>query len=214
MKPDLVIFDCDGVLVDSEHISDRVFCEVLTDAGCPLTSAESGSMFTGFSMKSCMEIAEQHFGKKLQAGTLEEYYRRVYAAFRAELKPVKNSPMAVESIDKAGIKICVASSASHDTLAVTLGTTGLLPYFTGRIFSSQDVERGKPFPDLFLHAAKTMGADPSKCIVVEDSIPGAKAGRAAGMKVFGYAEVTNTDKLRSEGAIVFTDMKELLSIIQ
>ncbi len=211
--PDLIIFDCDGVLVDSEHISDRVFCEVLSEAGFLLTPGESGAMFTGFSMKSCIEIAEQHFGKKLPSDILDRYYERVYAAFRAELKPVVGAPEVVRAVIDRGIPVCVASSSSHATLRVTLGVTGLLPLFEGAIFSSQDVKRGKPFPDLFLYAAERMGAAFEKCVVVEDSVPGAKAGIAACMRVLGHAAVTPQEKLAEVGAEVFVDMKEVMGIL-
>jgi HAD superfamily hydrolase (TIGR01509 family) len=208
---DLVIFDCDGVLVDSERISVRIDVQMLAELGWPLTEAEVIERFVGRSEEYMIGQVEAQLGRRLDAGW-EAPFRHLYReAFEAELEPVAG---IVAALDAIADPTCVASSSSHERLRHTLGLTGLLERFDGRIFSAEEVEHGKPAPDLFLHAAATIGADPARCAVVEDSRHGVDAARAAGMWVFAYAGgVTSAERLAGPGTVVFSEMHELPALL-
>jgi len=193
-----VIFDCDGVLVDSEPASNRVLAEVLTEIGLPMTTEESMATFMGKSWATNLEIIEQRLGRPAPPD-LTERYRTARDAALQHVKPVDG---ILDALDRIDLPACVASSGDHGKMTVTLGATGLLDRFRGRIFSAADLPdgRGKPAPDLFLHAARQMGWEPRTTAVVEDSEPGVQAGVAAGMHVFGY---------RIAAPTTFDDMREL-----
>jgi HAD superfamily hydrolase (TIGR01509 family) len=204
---ELVIFDCDGVLVDSERIAVRVEAEVLGELGWPLSEAEIVERFMGRTAEYMDQAIEAQLGSRLPAGWKDRFQRRYREAFAAELAPVDG---VLEALERITVPTCVASSGSHDKLRFTLGLTDLYERFEGRIFSGYEVANGKPAPDLFLHAAARMGADPARCAVVEDSRPGVLAARAAGMRAFGYAGgLTPPSRLEGEATVVFTDMREL-----
>lgn len=203
---ELVIFDCDGVLVDSEPVANRVFAEALRDIGLEIDYEEVCRIFIGLSMAQCMEIVERRLGRPAPAGFVERLQARTFEAFRAELRPVPGVARALERID---LPVCVASSGEHEKMRLSLGLTGLLHRFEGRLFSATEVARGKPHPDLFLHAARSLGARPAGCVVIEDSAPGVRAARTAGMVALGYAGRTGGQALASAGARVFHDMEEL-----
>jgi HAD superfamily hydrolase (TIGR01509 family) len=209
---DLVIFDCDGVLVDSERISVRIDVEVLAQLGWPLSESEVIERFVGRSEEYMIGEIQAQLGRRL-APDWEEPFRHLYlAAFDAELEPVDG---VVAALDAITAPTCVASSSSHERLRHTLGLTGLLDRFDGRIFSAEEVANGKPAPDLFLHAAETLGADPARCAVVEDSRYGVEAARAAGMRAFAYGGgVTPGDRLAGPGTVVFEDMRELPGLLE
>lgn len=203
----LVIFDCDGVLVDSERISVRVDVVVLAELGWVMTEAEVVERFMGRTDDYMTSQIEAHLGRPLPANWEEPFKRLYREAFEAGLQPV---PGILEVLDEIATPTCVASSGTHERIRFTLGLTGLYARFVGRIFSASDVAQGKPAPDLFLHAANRMGADPSECAVVEDSRYGIEAARAAGMRAFGYAGgLTPRHRLEGTGTIVFQDMREL-----
>jgi len=206
----LVIFDCDGVLVDSEPISNRLLARELTAIGLPTSTEDSMRDFMGRSWAACEAIAEARLGRALPPGFAAGYHAAVYEAFDRELQPV---PGIEAALDAVATPSCVASSGAHDRIRRALGATGLLARFEGRIFSATDVEHGKPAPDLFQHAAKRMGFDPGDCVVVEDSPAGAQAGRAAGMAVLGYAGLTPPEQLEAAGARTFTAMAELPALV-
>ena len=206
----LVIFDCDGVLVDSEPISNRILATELTAIGLPTRPEDSVRDFMGRSWASCTAIVEERLGRKLPPGFAAGYHAAVFAAFEAELEPVAGIEAALERIEATS---CVASSGAHDRIRKALGVTGLLERFDGRIFSATDVEHGKPAPDLFLHAAARMGFEPGECVVVEDAPAGVQAGRAAGMIVLGYAGLTPAGQLEAEGARTFTAMADLPGLL-
>jgi HAD superfamily hydrolase (TIGR01509 family) len=204
---ELVIFDCDGVLVDSEPLAVRVESRYLTELGWPLTEAEILERFTGHTDAYMDAAIEAQLGGRLPPDWKEQFQTRYREAFAAELAPVDG---IVEVLDQLTIPACVASSGSHDKLRFTLGHTGLYERFEGRIFSGYEVANGKPAPDLFLHAAARLGAEPARCAVVEDTLPGVQAARAAGMRVFGYASgLTPPERLAGESTVVFEDMREL-----
>ena len=202
---DLVIFDCDGVLVDSERLAVRTEAKILSGLGWPLTEAEIVKRFVGRSAAYMQQEIEVHLGRSIEWDV--EFEPRYMEVFERELVAV---PGVVEALDQITTPVCVASSGSHDKMRFTLGKTGLFDRFDGSIFSVDQVERGKPAPDIFLFAADQMGASPERCAVVEDSVSGVTAGLAAGMAVFAFAGgVTDSEALSIEGAVVFDDMSEL-----
>jgi HAD superfamily hydrolase (TIGR01509 family) len=204
---ELVIFDCDGVLVDSERIAVRVEAEFLAELGWPLSQAEIVERFMGRTAEYIDEAIEAQLGSRLPGDWKDQFQRRYTEAFAADLVPVDG---VLDALDRLTVPTCVASSGSHDKLRFTLGRTGLYERFEGRIFSGYEVANGKPAPDLFLHAAARMGAEPARCAVVEDSRPGVLAARAAGMRAFGYAGgLTPPGRLQGEGTVVFVDMRDL-----
>ena len=210
---DLVIFDCDGVLVDSEPISNRVFTEMLVAIGLDTTPEQAMHDFVGRSMASCLAIVAERLGRPVPDDFERTMQARTFAEFRASLGAVPNVITVLDALDAAGVRTCVASSGSHEKMRTTLGITGLLPRFDGRLFSATEVARGKPHPDLFLHAARAMGAEPSRCAVIEDSPVGVRAGVAAGMTVFGFAARGQHEALAEAGAVVFDDMTRLPDLL-
>jgi HAD superfamily hydrolase (TIGR01509 family) len=208
---DLVIFDCDGVLVDSERISVRIDVEVLAELGWPLSEAEVIERFVGRSQEHMVGEIEAALGRRLSADREDPFDARYREAFEAELAPVDG---VVDALDAIAAPTCVASSSGHERLRHSLGLTGLLDRFDGRIFSAEDVRNGKPAPDLFLHAAAALSADPARCAVIEDSRYGVEAARAAGMRAFGYAGgLTPADRLAGPATVVFDDMRELPALL-
>lgn len=180
----LVIFDCDGVLVDSEPIASRVLAELLTEAGFPFSMEQSIERFTGLSLTTVLAQVELAWGRPLPADFRNRLVERDEAAFRAELQPIEGVAAAVETLKAPA---CVASSGTPRKIRTNLDITGLLHLFDPHLFSAEMVARGKPAPDLFLHAATQMGIAPEYCLVVEDSVAGIRAARAAGMTPIGFA---------------------------
>lgn len=209
-RPDLVIFDCDGVLVDTERIAVRVDAEVLAQLGWPLTDEEIIQRFLGRTQRHMYDEIEAHFEGRLPDGWEVDFERRYLAALDVELKPVEGVVDVLDVLDVHDVATCVASSGSHEKMRHTLGHTGLYDRFDGRIFSATEVAHGKPEPDLFLHAAERMGVEPSRCVVVEDSHYGVQAARTAGMRSLGYAGgITPADWLVGPDTVVFDDMRDL-----
>lgn len=202
----LAIFDCDGVLVDSEPLSNAALAEALTAIGRPHTPEQCVEKFMGRSWASCLEILGG-----VPAGFAEDYRSRMFESFSSSLVAVAGVDVALAALAD-GVSTCVASSGSHDKIRFTLGLTGLWERFDGRIFSAVDVERGKPAPDLFLFAAASLGFAAEECVVVEDSPLGVTAARAAGMHVLGYAGRTPAVALR-EADVVFSSMAELPALV-
>lgn len=212
----LVIFDCDGVLVDSEPIANTCFARALAREGLDWSVEETMRRLMGRSMRSCVEIVEGMMGRALPPDFVDRLQADTMQAFHeAPLKPVPGVVAAIDAIESAGIATCVASSGGFDKMRVTLGITGLWHRFEGRIFSSSEVQRGKPFPDLFLHAALRMDEQPFDCTVVEDSQPGIQAARAAGMRALAYVGAPHTDReaLRAMGGQSFESMSALPSLV-
>ncbi len=209
--PQLVILDCDGVLVDSEVISVRVDAEVVAELGWSLTEQEVAERYLGGSYEAMVADIEANVEGPLEPGWDKAFDRRYREAFAAELQPVAG---VLEALDRITLPTCVASSGSIEKMRLTLGLTGLWERFEGRIFSADDVEHAKPAPDLFLHAAAAMGVDPERCVVVEDSRYGVQAAVAAGMGVLGYSGgLTSAETLRQAGATPFADMRELAGLV-
>jgi HAD superfamily hydrolase (TIGR01509 family) len=205
-----VIFDCDGVLVDTEHISNRVLAGLLTEAGLPTTLEDCMRDYRGRAMPSVLALAAQKLGGPLPADLSDRYYAEVKGVFARELQPM---PGVVAALDRIALPSCVASSGPHHKMAVTLRHTGLWERFEGRIFSASEVRHGKPAPDLFLHAARRMGFDPAATAVVEDSVPGIEAARAAGMRALAFARHTEAELLAAAGGEPFADMARLPELL-
>lgn len=204
---ELVIFDCDGVLVDSEPLAVRVDAIVLARLGWPLTEAEIIERFVGRTDEYVRAEVSRQIGRGLKEDWDAEFTHLYEEAFRAELEPVAG---VKEALDAIQMPTCVASNGSHRKMKLTLSLTGLHNRFQGRIFSADDVAHGKPAPDLFLHAAKTMGAAPAQCAVIEDSRSGIEAAHAAGMTPFAFAGgLTPATSLQGPGTTVFNDMRRL-----
>jgi HAD superfamily hydrolase (TIGR01509 family) len=202
-----VIFDCDGVLIDSDRLAVKVDVQVLTELGWPLSETEVIERFVGRSDRDAQAEIEAHLGRKLPAGWAEHVEGLYREAFAAELAPVAG---VLEALDRITLPTCIASSGTHDHLRYTLRLTGLYERFASRIFSAEEVATGKPAPDLFLHAAARMGADPAGCVVVEDSRPGVEAARSAGMRALAFAGgLTAAELLEGPNTVVFDDMRDL-----
>ncbi|WP_411141790.1 HAD family hydrolase [Streptomyces sp. x-80] len=214
MRYDLVIFDNDGVLVDSEPISNRILAGYLTELGHPTTYEDSLRDYMGAAVHRIHDLILERSGERLPAGFDESFHARVFEAFRAQLEPVPGVGEVLRELAADGVPYCVGSSGSHERIRVALNGTGLFAWFgEERIFSSQDVGRGKPAPDLFLHAAKVMGVPPERCAVVEDSPLGVRAAVAAGMDVYGFTAMTPAERLAGATAL-FSDMAELPRLLR
>ncbi len=208
-KFELVIFDCDGVLVDSEKIANEVFANILNEEfDLSLNLDDMYRMFVGHSSAQCMKIIEEMIGKVPPAHIEQRYKDEINIALATSVMPVQGIEKALNDLT---IPFGVASSGSHEKMQTTLGRTNLLPYFMGKLHSIFDVERAKPYPDVYLYAAKQLGnVAPSKCLVIEDSALGVQAGVSAGMTVFAYCELTDENKLLGAGAHhTFKDMGKL-----
>lgn len=212
--PDLVIFDCDGVLVDTETIALRAHLRVGIELGWPLRKAEAIDLFSGLSLASIEALVASRCGRQVAANWIERFDRYLWAGMEKELAPIVGLPQALCEIAAMNVLTCVASGGTHEKIRHSLDRTGLHEQFSGHIFSSTDVGRGKPAPDLFLYAAEHMGVHPNYCAVVEDSRPGVLAARAAGMRCFGFAGgLTPEDRLKGNQTIVFHDMTHLPALL-
>ena len=203
----MLILDCDGVVVDSEPVTIRVLADMLGELGAPLGVDEAARRFTGHTFARTLELVSELLGGPPPRKFAGDYRDRTYAAMARELKPVEGIERA---LDRIAIPYCVASNGPHEKMRKTLGITSLLPRFEGRMFSSVDVARGKPFPDLFLHAACHFSVPPSACLVIEDSASGIAAALAAGMAVYGFCGAKDGKELLAAGAHgVLRHMSEL-----
>lgn len=214
-RPGAVIFDCDGVLVDSETIMSRVFSAMLNDIGLSYTPEDTIRTFMGRTMKSCVQILETQLGGPIPDDFLSRVDARATDAFIAELEPVHGVVPLLDALDRHGIPYAVASSGSHEKMRTTLGITGLMPRLAGRITSGTEVSHGKPAPDVFLLAAERLAVAPADCVVVEDSLLGIQAALAAGMRVIGYAALVDANDMASLGATrVVTSLTDVPDLLQ
>lgn len=205
----LVIFDNDGVVVDSELLANRVLSDLLTQHGHPTTVEESMRDYMGGTLSGVRSVIRQRSGRDLPADFDESYHQRLFEAFATDLSPVPGIQSVLDALE---VPFCLASSGTHDRIVRSLTVTGLLHYFGDRIFSAEDVDHGKPAPDLFLHTASAMAVAPFECVVVEDSANGVAAGRSAGMTVLGYVARTPAESLGAADA-TFATMDELLPLL-
>lgn len=213
MRYDLVIFDNDGVLVDSEPLSNTILAGYLTELGHPTSYEDSLRDYMGSAIHRVHDVIEERTGRKLPADFDETFHRRVFAAFERELVAVDGVADVLARLAGAGVPYCVASSGSHERIRVGHRKTGLDAWFRDEIvFSAEDVGRGKPAPDLFLHAAARMGVAPGRCVVVEDSRLGVQAAIAAGTDVYGFTAMTPEERLAGANGY-FARMTELPAIL-
>lgn len=208
---DLVIFDCDGVVVDSERIVHEVFGDFIRSLGADLGSARMNELFLGRRLADCLAIVEGITGRPAPADALDRYKEERDRVLREQVQPVEGVRAVLEALT---VPYCIASSGDHAKMRTTLGATGLLPLFEGRLTSGTEVARGKPHPDVFLLAAERMGVAPARAAVIEDSVNGVLAGCAAGMTVFGFAGLVAATDLAAAGAArTFTHMRELAALL-
>ena len=210
--PDLVLFDCDGVLVDSENTANEVLAAILGEQGVAITALEAQVAFIGQSVEAIRLSCAERFGVALAEDWHVGYYVRLLPAL-ANVSSIHGVVELVEALRATGQPICVASQGPAEKMRVTLGATGLLQHFEGRIFSAKSVRHPKPAPDLFLHAARILGARPANCVVIEDSVLGVRAGIAAGMRVLAYCPPASASSMRELGAHPFHDMKDAAGLL-
>lgn len=205
-RVDLVIFDCDGVLVDSELIVSRVLADRMRQLGIQITDQECTRAFAGLDQAAAAQLITDRLGGAVPPGWFDALTVAVDAALRAQVTPVSG---IVPVLQQLRVPACVASNGRPEKVALTLGSCGLAAYFEGRVFTAAEVARGKPAPDLFLLAASRMGVPPARCVVVEDSESGVAAARNAGMRVLRYAP----DGCAPEPVRAFRSMAELPSLL-
>jgi HAD superfamily hydrolase (TIGR01509 family) len=208
LRPAAVLFDCDGVLADSEMLVNAIVAEDLTARGWPVTTEQCKGIFLGRAIPDMVPVIEQQVGP-LPGAWAGELSALIARRMREHTPPMPGAAKAVQAVVAAGLPIACASNSGRDELAAKLAGLGLAPLFAGRVFSWQDVPRPKPAPDMYLAAAAACGADPRDCVVVEDSALGARAGVAAGCRVLGFAHETPAALLRQEGAEPFASMDDL-----
>ncbi len=212
MKYELIIFDCDGVLVDSEAIVNRIIYQQARELGASLTFEEAEDRFLGGNLNMVIAYIEQEIGRPVPDDFVSVFRKRSFDAFETEVQAVKGVEAVIQQLTKP---YCVGSNGPRNKIELTLGLTGLLPYFKGKIYSAYDVGKWKPDPTLYLTVAETMGVAPHQCVVIEDSKFGVQAAQKAGMDVFGYApHPKNAKELIAHGATVFQDMAHLLPLLK
>ena len=209
---DLIIFDCDGVLVDSEPVANRVMAANLTRHGLAMTTERAIALFVGSSMRDAMTKA-QELGAALPDDWIDEIYAETNAALAEGVAAIPGIVHVLDWAEARGLAYCVASNGSAAKMDITLGLTGLAPRFAGRRFSAHELGVAKPDPGLFLHAAEACGAAPERCLVVEDSASGAEAASRAGMACLGYAPHGDGAALRRFGAAIIADMSEIPAVL-
>jgi HAD superfamily hydrolase (TIGR01509 family) len=206
----MVIFDCDGVLVDSERISNDVLARMLSDEGLPTTVEQARRDYQGLLLGEIVDDVEARLGRSLPLGWVARYERERGEVFRRELRSVPGAREVVARATDANLKVCVASQGKLEKTRLSLDLTGLRQLFPDTaLFSAHSVPRGKPHPELFLHAAHEMGVQPAGCVVIEDTPSGVTAAVSAGMRVFGYAADSDASALRAAGAEIFHSHDEL-----
>jgi HAD superfamily hydrolase (TIGR01509 family) len=206
---DLVIFDCDGVLIDSERLAVRLESEIFTAMGWAISEVEAIERFVGHPDTHIQAELERHIGRSVDWDLeFAPIYREV---FESELVLVDG---VADMLDAIELPTCIASNSIRENLEANLRLTGIFERFEGRIYSAEEIGRGKPAPDVFLHAANEMGFDPNRCAVVEDSFAGVTAALAANMKVFAFAGgVTSPAKLKRDGVVIFQRMSQLPALL-
>lgn len=210
MKYKCIIFDCDGILVDSEGISDAVLIEMANEIGVHIDITYIKQHFAGRSLKYIFQCLIDQSKSDLPHGFEQDYRTRTYNRFKTELQPIDGIHNLLDQIQ---VPICVASSGPRFKIELNLTTTRLIDQFKGRIYSSYDIGVWKPNPDIFLHAAKSMGYKPEECAVIEDSLAGVKAGVSGGFDVYALSTTENRDEFKTEGAHVFNRMDELYDLL-
>lgn len=211
----LIIFDCDGVLVDSERLAAQVFSNTLKSAGCEISSEMCFDVFKGHTLERCYEILKERFSFEVAASFNDELQDQTRIAFSSELRPVAGVVEVLEALAHRGISFCVASNGGHAKIEHSLSVTGLIDFFPEHRFSAEDVETGKPAPDLFLYAAEAMGVPTEFARIVEDSKTGLMAARAANIKSFFFSadEGALGGECAELGATPFSKMAQLSKLL-
>jgi len=210
MKPECIIFDCDGKLVDSEEVTNDIIAEMAGELGVKMTGKEATATFGGKTLDAVLYKMRELSGKEIPDDWLPRLIKRVSEAWKAELNPVNGVRELLENLN---IPLCVASNGEPIHVNQSLEMTGLRDFFDGNIFCASDVGVPKPAPDLFLYAAKRMGFKPEQCVVIEDSIPGVTAANRARIKVYGLVKLCSAEELENAGGIPFTNMQELAALL-
>ncbi|WP_262733220.1 HAD family hydrolase [Gaetbulibacter sp. NE] len=205
-----IIFDCDGVLVDSEPIGNQVLVDMANSYGADIDLDYAFKHFKGGSIYTCRDKIQALVNQPLSQDFIAEYRRRSYNAFKEQIQPVEGVKEVIESLS---IPFCIASSGPIEKIRLNLELTGLLPYFEDNIFSCYTIEKWKPEPDVFIWAAKTMGFKPEDCVVIEDSLTGIQAAKAGGFDVFGFTAHDYNNELEAEATTTFNSMEKLLELI-
>lgn len=213
MELKLIIFDCDGVLVDTEELFNQTLVQDLVERGLDLTLEQCMGMFLGGTLSTAKPMIEE-FGVILPDTWVEDFYTKAYDVLRESAEPIVGIKETLTQIEDAGIPYCVASNGRIEKMEITLGRTGMLDRFKDVMFSAQALGTAKPAPDLFLAAAASFGVTHEECVVIEDSMTGVLAAKRAGMKCFGYAHHGNGEELAAENAIIFDDMAKLPALIK
>jgi HAD superfamily hydrolase (TIGR01509 family) len=208
----LVIYDCDGVLVDSEPVSNRITAAACTELGWPMSAEQAEHTFLGMTLGDMVPVIEARIGRTLPPEWRPEVLRRLIAALSDEATPIPGAIEALHATAALGMKWRIASNSSHEEMAAKFGRIGIADLVAGRIHSHRDVARGKPAPDLFLAAAAAEGVAPAECVVIEDSQPGVRAAIAAGMSCLAYAPKGDGAAVRALGAVPFRSMSELAGL--
>lgn len=208
-----IIFDCDGVLVDTEKIGNGILLAMAQEHGFEMELEDAYRHFNGRNLNDCFRHIEEAINQKLPENFESEYREKSFEAFKTQVKPMEGVLDFIENIEKLKIPYCVASSGPVEKIRLNLGIAGLLDKFENKLFSSYQIKSWKPEPGIFLHAAKEMGFDVKDCIVLEDSKAGVKAGISGGFQVYGFANGYNDEDLKEEGAVLFSSYKELTAIL-
>ncbi|MCM0667481.1 HAD family hydrolase [Flavobacterium tyrosinilyticum] len=204
-----IIFDCDGVLVDTEKIGNGILLAMAQEHGFEMELEDAYRYFNGRNLKDCFRHIEEAIDQKLPENFETQYREKSFEAFKTQVKPMEGIVDFIRNIEKLKIPYCVASSGPVDKIRLNLEVAGLLDKFEDRIFSSYQIGSWKPEPGIFLHAAAVMGFEVKECIVLEDSKAGVRAGVRGGFKVYGFANGFNNDDLKEEGAELFYTYQEL-----
>ena len=210
----LVIFDCDGVLVDSEGPSNRLVAQEITALGWPMTTEQSCELFVGRRLSDIPPMIEAQLGRPIPSGWVAQLREKLIRLLSDEVEAMPGAHDALRAVTALGLPYRIASNSSHEEMDVKFRRVAMLDLVQGRLHSARDVRKGKPAPDLFLHAAAAEGIPPTACLVIEDSVPGAQAARAAGMACIGLAPHGDDPALRATGAVLIRSFDELPAILR
>jgi len=212
IRPQMVLFDCDGVVVDSEVITNQVIRDDLAQRGLDHPLGKIMDLFVGGTMSGVAKQAAS-LGAEIPDSWVELIYSKIYEALAKDVVAIEGISSVLDALDKAKIPYAIGSNGRMEKMAITLGKTGLIDRFSGRMYSAQDLDAPKPAPDVYLRAAAVAGISPVHCVVVEDSVSGARAGVAAGMRTLGFAEETPREKLAPICDDIFTSMAQLPNLL-
>lgn len=210
MKYKCIIFDCDGILVDSEATSIGVLVQMASEIGVHIDFSKAMQLYSGQSLSYCLHHIEQQSNTTFSDNKIEYFRQKTYRAFRQDLKAIPGVEQVLQKLD---VPVCVASNAPLEKIKLNLNLLNFSDYFKGKLYSAYDIQKWKPEPDLFLYAAAQMGFDIHDCAVIEDSVAGVQAAVKGGFDVYAYASINNDSQLKAEGGIVFNHMSQLITLL-